>query len=230
VVEFLLALYPESANEVTSRGCNLLHLAVTDDASRAVAKVRYLCARYPGMMQQRDIFGWTPAHKVSSMPGSCDIAKVLYEAGGIDQFRTPVAHPTNATHAGNGYLPLHLFIGNLPTPDLQDDSHVTPVDADMLRWLLRMHPEAAGIEGCVCRKTPYQLAVDGELPDDFLRLLFSAAPALNPPELHRLNYAERRMAMFLAFRGTTARKQAPFALARFRGGNKDIMQHVVSFL
>ena len=98
-------------------------------------------------------------------------------------------------------------------------------------WLLRLYPEAAGIEGGVGDdiKTPYQLAVDVELPDYYLRLLLRAAPTLNPAELHRLNYEERRGAMFLAFKATTATMKAPL-LARLRGESKDLVQRVVSFL
>jgi hypothetical protein len=102
----------------------------------------------------------------------------------------------------------------------------------MFRWLLRLYPEAAGIEGGVGaahKKTPYQLAVDDELPGYYIRLLLRAAPTLNPAELHRLNYAERRMAMFLAFKAMSGTLQAPL-LARLRGVDKDLVQRVVSFL
>jgi hypothetical protein len=102
----------------------------------------------------------------------------------------------------------------------------------MFRWLLHLYPDAAGIEGGVgpaFKKTPYQLAVDGKLPDYYLRLLLRAAPTLHPAELHRLNFAERRMAMFLAFRAVAATMEAPL-LARLRGENKDLVQRVVSFL
>ena len=109
---------------------------------------------------------------------------------------------------------------------------------------LRWHPEAAGIEGGVDvavvededndedvngRKTPYQLAIDGNLPPYYLRLLLRAAPDLNPAELHRLNYAERRMAMFLAFKAVTSQKK-PVVLKRLCFENKDLVKHVMSYL
>ncbi len=101
----------------------------------------------------------------------------------------------------------------------------------MLRWLLRLYPEAAGIEGGMGaeKKTPYQLAVDRNLPEYYLRLLLRAAPTLDPVELHRLNFEQRRMAMFLAFRATAATMEAPL-LARLRGESKDLVYRVVSFL
>ncbi len=70
----------------------------------------------------------------------------------------------------------------------------------------------------------------------YRQLLLRAAPTLNPAELHRLNYAERRMAMFVAFKAITARLQKPFLLlARLRSVNKDLVnkdlvQRVGSFL
>jgi hypothetical protein len=178
------------------------------------------------MIQQSNLHGSIPVHYITN----CEVAKALYEAGGIEQFKTPIAHPTDATFDINGYLPLHLFVR---VWYLTDASVATSDAADMLRWLLRLYPEAAGIEGGVgaeYKSTPYQLAVDKNLPDYYLRLLLRAAPTLNPAELHRLNYAERRMGMFLAFKATTAKLQKPFLLARLRGVNKDLVQRVVSFL
>ena len=96
--------------------------------------------------------------------------------------------------------------------------------------MLHSYPEAAGIEGgVVFKETPYQLAIDYDLPPYYLRLLLRAAPDLNPAELHRLNYAERRMALFLAFRARTSNIDPPF-LARLRFEKMDLLKHVVSFL
>jgi hypothetical protein len=225
VVEFLLGLYPGAANALDSCGQNLLHLAVGDPgADRALPKVRYLCSWCPAMMQQRDEDGQMPVH-IAISPERFETALAFYEAGGIEQFKTPIAHPTDATHYANGRLPLYVFIGKLSR---YNSIATTSAAADMFRWLLRLYPEAAGIEGGVGadKKTPYQLAVDSKLPDYYLRLLLRAAPTLNPAELHRLNYAERRMAMFLAFKATMAGKQTPL-LARLP---KDLKQCVVSFL
>ncbi len=227
VLEFLLGLYPEAASVVTSSRQNLLHLAAGDsDSSRAV-KVPFLCSRYPAMIQQRNSSGSLPVHGMQNY----NTALALYEAGGIEQFKTPFAHPTDATHSLNGYLPLHFFLSFQSNSPMTNSSAISET-ADMFRWLLRLYPEAAGIEGGMgsFKKTPYQLAVDRKLPDYFLRLLLRAAPTLNPAELHRLNYAERRMAMFLAFRAVAATMMEAPLLARLRGENKDLVQRVVSFL
>jgi hypothetical protein len=228
VVEFLLGLCPEAASVATSNGHNLLHLAVGDSASSAVPKVQYLCSRYPAMIQQFDGEGEMPVHRTRNYK----VAKALYEAAGIEQFRTPIAAPTADTNVFDGYLPLHLFIYCRSDSLKTVSQATTSEDAGMFRWLLWLYPEAAGIEGGVgatFKTTPYQLAVHFKLLDYYLRLLLRAAPTLDPAELHRLNYAERRMAMFLAFRAESATMEAPL-LARLRGENKDLVQRVVSFL
>ena len=127
-----------------------------------------------------------------------------------------------------GWLPLHIFIfGNgaqlrtyLPFSDA----------ADCLRTLLDLYPEAVGIEAGIaeCRKTPYQIAVDKEVEPNYLRMLLRAVPDLNHVELRRLNYAVRRMAMFLAF--TAVSTYDRLILPRLRFAKMDLLKRVVSFL
>ena len=232
VMEFLLGLYPESASAVlTLLSFNLLHLVVVDKESATSvmeAKVRFLCSRYPALRLQRDDFGKTPLHAAISSK-SIPAGLILCEAGGQEQVKTTVAHPTDDNNRYNGWLPLHYLI------DRQADSLLDSLfsdEAGCFRMLLRMYPEAAGIEGGVgvaYKKTPYQLGVGRNLPPYYLRLLLRAAPDLNPAELHRLNYAERRMAMFLAF-GARARATEPPLLARLRFAKMDLVKHVISFL
>ena len=232
VMEFLLGLHLESVSMVTTVGSNnLLHLATADEESTTSvmeAKVRFLCSRYPAMMLQRSGSGHTPLHAAIV----CKITPaglILCEAGGQEQVKTTVAHPTNANNGSNGWLPLHCLIDRQADP-LRDS--LLSKEADCFRMLLHLYPEAAGIEGGVGaanKKTPYQLAVNKNLPPYYLRLLLRAAPDLNPAELHRLNYAERRMAMFLAF-GARARATEPPLLARLRFEKMDLVKHVISFL
>ena len=248
VMEFLLGLYPESASVVTSDDSshNLLRLAVYNNESTTSvmeAKVRFLCSRYPAMALQRDSKGDTPllgAFGQLNVPA----VQILCEAGGQEQIRLPIAHPTDGNYKYNGWLPLHCLI-KWNAESLRES--LFSKEADYFRLLLRWYPEAAGIEGGVdeddededededeedapiFRKTPYQLAVDENLPPYYLRLLLRAAPDLNPIELQRLNYAERRMAMFVTFNAVTSQLQ-PLLLKRLRFENKDLVKHVVSFL
>ena len=232
VMEFLLGLYPESASVVTTgKSLNLLHLAANDSentTSVMEAKLRFLCTRYPAMIVQRDGDGTTPLHEAIWFK-NISAAQILCEIGGQEQIKLPVAHPTNANDPCNGWLPLHGLI-NWNSKSLCDSLLLK--EADCFRMLLRLYPEAAGVLGGVgarCNKTPYQLAVDKALPPYYLRLLLRAAPNLNPAELHRLNYAEQRMGMFLAFRARTSNIDPPF-LARLRFERMDLVKHVISFL
>ena len=231
VMEFLLGLYPESASVVTTSGSlNLLQLVVgvTDSITSVMeAKVRFLCSRYPAMMLQRDEDGDTPLHD-RIICNDFLAVQMLCEVGGQELVRVPVAHPTDSDCQYNGWLPLHYLI-NFNAEELRDS--LLSKEADCFRLLLRMYPEAAGIEGGVGTdlETPYLLAVGENLQPYYLRLLLRTAPDLNPAELHRLNYAERRMAMFLAFKAVTSQKK-PVVLKRLCFENKDLVKHVVSFL
>ena len=228
VMEFMLGLYPESASVATGMSENLLLLAVSDkENSTSVMedKVRFLCSRYPAMVLQRDGNGFTPLH-AAIWNENIPAMQPLCEAGGREQVRLPVSHPTNNDFWLNNRLPLHFLISS-DSVSLRDS--LFSKAADCFRLLLRWYPEAAGIEGGVNKKTPYQLAVACNLPPYYRRLLLRAAPNLNPAELHRLNYAERRMALFLAFKAMSSNIDPPF-FARLRFAKMDLLKHVVSFL
>ena len=151
--------------------------------------------------------------------------RLLFEAGGREAASTSVMHPTDAQYGLNGQLPLHWLI------NYHADALTSPLPetADAFRLLLRLYPEAAGTEGGLGanQKTPYQLAVDKDLPAYYRRLLLRAAPQLDPAELRRLTWAERRLAMFVAF---AALAKTPSLLVRLRATNKELLKHVVSFL
>ena len=229
VMEFLLGLYPESTSVVTTtRSSNLLRLAVNDTentTSVMEAKARFLCSRYPAMMLQRDDAGGTSLHLAIFLKNTPAV-QILCNAGGQELIRAPVADPTNGY---NGWLPLHCLV--YQCAESLRESHLSEA-ADCFRMFLRSYPEAAGIEGGVGankKKTPYQLAIDKNLPPYYLRLLLRAAPDLNPLELHRLNYAERRMTMFLAFKAVSSQPE-PLLLVNLRFEKMDLVKHVISFL
>ena len=134
-----------------------------------------------------------------------------------------VKHPTNPDDSYQLRTPLHVFVLHQFVPDPMC------VAANVLRMLLRHHPAAAGTEDRA-GMTPYDLAAMGRSNSPWLlRLLLRACPALDPDELHRLNYAERRMALFLSERAITATTK-PTIFARLRFENKDIVKKIVSFL
>ena len=145
VVEFLLGLYPESSSMVSNDGVNLLHLAICDQESTISvmeAKVRFLCLRYPAMIKQRHNQGFTPLHE-AIMREVMSAVPILCETAGQEQAMTQVAHPTNVNFHHNSWLPLHILIYK-QNISLRDSLHSK--EADCFRMLLRLYPEAAGIE------------------------------------------------------------------------------------
>ena len=183
-----------------------------------------LCARHPDMMLQQERGGDTPLNY--SCCSNMSVVQVLCEAGGREAVSAAVQHPTDPRYYLNGWLPLHNFVTSYA-----DTLKKQPLSeaADAFRLLLRLYPEAAGIEGGVgdWKTTPYQLAVEHNVPAYYRRLLLQASPNLDPAELRRLNGAERRLAMFVAF---AAVSKSRLLLARLRVANKDLVKHVVSFL
>ena len=154
-------------------------------------------------------------------------AAVRSRRAGCRRHRHPETLDTQ--HEDNGWLPLHLLIDEhvdtLKTQPLSEE-------ADAFRLLLRLYPEAAGTEGGIGahHKTPYRLAVDKGLPVYYRRLLLRAVPNLDPAELRRLNWEERRLAMFVAFAAVGKQPKTPPLLPKLRATNKDLVMHVVSFL
>ena len=251
VMVFLLDLYPESATAVVGVYSNLLiYLLDNTDVVTLEEKVRFLCSRYPQLLLQKDVYGSTALYqKIMRIPLNFPVVKLLCEAGGRELVSVAKIRPPPVIVVGDdqdgdavvvaavqpldhGWLPLHMFVYEhhaqlhtcLPFSDA----------ANFLRMLLHLYPEAVGIEAGTddefinLRKTPYQLAADDNVDPYYLRMMLHAVPDLNPAELHRLNYAERRMAMFLAFKAVTA--DDSLLLPRLRFVNKDLLKRVVSFL
>ena len=238
VMEFLLDAYPESSSIFTDYSSSLLDLAVCDpesNTSTMEARVKFLCSRYPAMMLQMDMQGSTPLMSAVEY-GNTSAVQMLCDAGGYEQVRVPTAHPTSDGFRFNGYLPLHCLIHHHTQKLCYSTIHKY---ADCFRMLLRSYPEAAGIktgigneedeEVVLNRRTPYQMAVDEDLPVYYHRLLLRAAPHLKPTRLRRLEWAEKRMAMFLAFKAVTSQKK-PVLLKRLCAENKDLVKLVISFL
>ena len=226
-------------------GLNLLHLVLHDLRcdEDALAKVKFLCTQYPEMLSHRSFNGTTPFHTVlmsrtttaqfGNKVGSAamiPMVRLMCEIGGGSALATMSTVSRNVGDPCNGWLPLHYFINHFS--DLLNSSSLFSEATDLFHLMLQWYPEAAGIEagnGLDYRKTPYQLAVDKNLATYYLRFLLRAAPDFNPAELHRLNYAERRMAMFLAFSAVSSASK-PLLLSQLRHVNMDLVRLVVSFL
>jgi len=212
ILEAVLKLYPQAATVVNGMSQNLLHCALHSRDGQSLAES--ISSRYPQMATQRDSKGWTPLlHALYS----CDRMAFFFSGAWVrDAAAAEVMHPTDENYHFNGYLPLHFA--------------VEYYNSRAVEVLLRLYPEAAGIEGGrgEYRGTPYSIA-PRDRPSGYERQLLRAAPHVDPAALRDLNWAARRMAMFLAFRAVS-RRAAPNMLARLRFENKDLVKHVVSFL
>jgi hypothetical protein len=121
---------------------------------------------------------------------------------------------------------------------------------DMLRFLLHHYPESALVpvpidgdddddedeEAEPTTQNLYDIAVNYEKADHVRRLILRAAPSCDPPELHKLNYAARRMALFLAFAAVTSDPPPNSMVHTLRGlmvgygTDMPLLKHVISFL
>jgi ankyrin repeat protein len=222
MLEAVLEAYPD----VILRNDRILHVAAHRRDPDGPGIVRYLHERNSKLIRSSDS-GWYPLH-VAAEWGSCAMLKLVHglypEAVGV-------------TSNGQRTLPLHVLIKGRAFKSAHAD------ETDMLRYLLRHHPSAVALpagpkDG---NKNAYKLALDKRLPDFVRRLLLRAAPELDPHELHKLNYAARRMALFLAHcaicrgggGGGGGRKKHTLitrlrALARRNVG--ELFQTIVSFL
>jgi hypothetical protein len=118
------------------------------------------------------------------------------------------------------------MIREFPTQEFEPVSE----GADCFRLLISLYPEAAGIDNHN-GKTPYEYARHNGEGSYMLRLLLRAAPATNPDELHRLNYAQRRQAMFLAFRAVVSSSEVSTCIwRRLKMGDENLLRYVVTFL
>jgi hypothetical protein len=138
-----------------------------------------------------------------------------------------------------GSLPLHILLAN--KDPVMYTFAPTSEETAALRFLLSKHPAAVGVANGLGRApsavghTAYDISVREGLNPHVRRLLLRARPETDPEELHRLNYAERRGAMFLAFSAVypesgTMIKSFP-VLRRFVDlGHMDVLKHVVTYL
>jgi hypothetical protein len=62
-----------------------------------------------------------------------------------------------------------------------------------------------------------------------LRLLLRAGPTIDPDKLYILNYAERRQAMFLAFRAVVSSSDLSI-WRRLKMEDNNLLRYAVSFL
>lgn len=217
-------MYPESASMVDSKNTSILHLAVLDednDDTVVEEKIKYVCQQQnPSRAHQRNSVGLTPLHaallisRFNSISTLCQVDQQVIREKAI-------CSNSDTMHMS---LPLHMLVRR------KDYNFITPISkvADCFRLLIGYYPEAAGIMDGK-RKRPSDFAVSLNLSPYVQRLLLPANPTIDPIELHRLNYEQRRMVMFLAFTAVMENNELNM-WKRLRGKNTDLFRYCVSFL
>jgi hypothetical protein len=238
VLEFILNHHPKCALELSFCDRNLLHLTLKDDKNgidSVEAKVKLLTSKYPILLQMNDNYGLTPFHKylLENRDLKMKIMSILIA---VDEqivaqsgFKLSDDHVANEDDEDenqlyNNYLslPLHLVLKT----DIDIDPSPVSEKADIIRLLIKLYPEGTNGKD-IHDKYPYNYAIENVMISYFIRLLLRGNPKYDL--LHNLNYAERRLAMFLAFRAVS-RNVTVTIRANLRFENKDLSKKVISFL
>ena len=198
-----------------------MHGAIVNQTEHGLEVVTYLSSKYPELIHSRDAGGRNPLHWA-----------MLFDDRNLDMMQIMcTSDPLVARDVSNdSRTPLHLLV--------QRGKFTDPLHKDgaCLRYLLNIYPEAAGLgmgqgEAQAQGATPYTLAVErgAEVHPHYLRLLLNAAPDQNPAEMRRVNYAERRVGMFLFYSAVFSGAD-PTIFARLRIGHPALVKKVMSFL
>lgn len=233
VIEFLLNEYPGSETILKYNDKNLLHFALEDDENEiniVDAKVKFLTTKYPSLLQMYDDGGLTPFLDYLSCGPKIKIISTLIAADDQVVIQRGRENSGNDNELNNLLdLPLHMLLKS-PYATASELPLISPVSewADILRILIGLYPGAVSVKN-IFEKYPYDYAVEKKFSPYFIRILLRGDPSINSTLLYDLNYAERRLAMFLAF-GAVSRNIEITIWASLRFENKDLLKKVISFL
>lgn len=208
VFEMVTQCYPGAMNVITEGIGTPLHHAVS---ASNIQTTQYMLKYFPHIVRVPNKQGYLPIH-VAAGRESLEILKAVY-----------YAYPEGMrVYTNSGKLPLHVHANQEFDTDICENDKV----ADILRFLLKVDPEAVGIADGngvkpfdVC---PRENAI-------FRRLLLRAKPELNYPEYRELNYQPRRMGLFLSFSAINA-YGIPSIWVRLRNADMKLLHLALSFL
>ena len=205
--------YKESVNIPDDDGWLPIHHAAWSSSLEAMKYIAELNtanlqARLPG-------FG-TVAHLVIRV---CCIDKLRYIHSIMPELMHSVAD-TNRTL-------LHELV-NINDPEMKVTASPVSVGSDILRYLLRHCPSLVTVTNS-SGKTLYDL-----LPTESIYarrlLLLAGASSLYPGMLRELNYAERRVAMFVFFSSAAKQMTGIFPRIRDAPGAAELIRTIIGFL
>lgn len=243
IVQLLLRVYPEGARVVSETGMLPANIAAEYSSTEVLEEV---LRAYPEAisMSSADDLNNTPLMK-AVISGNEDCVRFICEHY-PDTILTPNIHGRNAFHLAaegdsveilrlldaaapqcvtlpdrEGKLALHLFA------DVhQEIIHERDREAECLKYLLRRYPQAASMVD-TAGNTPLTLC---NAENTYVRrLLLMADPAQGVAELRRLNYAARRMGIFLAFAAINA-DGIPNVFCNVRSKDSHLLKEVLSYL
>jgi ankyrin repeat protein len=209
VLESLLSAYPEAINHRCQDDNNNTPLLKAVMGSNEDT-VEYICTNYPWAVDVTNVHNMNPLH-VACEGDNLNVLSTLL-----------VACPANIQKSDNeGRLPLHVFIQMHPDIKLENSC-----EADCLRFLLNAYSRAVDVED-THNETPFTLCP----AENFFmrRLLLMKNPDLSPEELRALNYANRRMGIFLAFSAINA-DGIPNIYSLLRGRDSNLLKIALSYL
>jgi ankyrin repeat protein len=209
VLDELLKYNPDAINASTEEDSNNTPLIKAVIASNEPC-VRYICDKHPSTVRHTNVHGRNAFH-VAAEGENVQLLRCLHAS-----LPDCAAIPDR-----NDKLALHVFL----------DVHQDPIleahrEAECLRFILRCNQRAVRMpdkQG----NTPLMLCH----PDNVYprRLLLMADPTQNPAELKKLNYAARRMAIFLTFSAINA-DGIPNIFCVARAKDPNILKLILSFL
>lgn len=209
VLAEVLGAYPAAINESSAEDLNNTPLmkAVISGNEECV---QYICDNYANTIPLTNMHGRSAFH-IAAEGDNVRLLRLLHQSSPGSIQRTDL----------EGRLPLHIFCEVHQDPISEKD-----LEADCLRFLLREFPAGAS-----------QIDKNGETAlslcnvDNIYvrRLLLMCDPSQGQTELRRLNYAVRRMAIFLAFAAINA-DGIPNILCNTRAKDPHLLQHILSYL
>lgn len=243
IVQLLLRVYPDGARAVSEAGMLPANIAAEYSSREVLEEV---LKAYPAAidMSSAEDLNNTPLMK-AVISGNEECVRYISE-NHHHTIETTNIHGRNALHLAaegdnveilkmldvampnliavpdkEGKLALHLFA------DVhQELIHENDREADCLRYLLKRYPQAVSIAD-----------IAGNMPLDLVnaenvfvrRMLLLVDPSQSPAELRRINYAARRMAIFLAFAAINA-DGIPNVFYNARSKDTHLLKEILSYL